>query len=325
MISRPGDDWLAPSQRRSALPRVLAPEVRCVVCDAVVARTYPLSNQPDIPYPTCMAVACRMVVSRHGEMGEAGFRHYLQMQARHTQHRAMVARDAALRKAAELEENAAAFSTLRASLPAVMEPPPLQLLLPTGPVHACRMTKQRRERYRAHLREIIAEAIHLAPMAAVATAGPASAPSNLAGNLCAMCGGGCCSRGGEKAYLSGQTMRRVMEAQPGVSGDDILEAYMARVPVHARTGSCINHTAHGCSLPKEMRSDVCNRFSCESLARLQAAQRGPEAVQAVLIVRRMQDHWRRNEVGVDNQINALVVLRASGARRFFRSKPAPLD
>ena len=266
-----------------------------------------------------------MVVSRQGEMGEAGFRHYLQMQARHTQHRAMVARDAALRKAAEVEENAAAFSTLRASLPAVLEPPPLQLLLPTGPVRASRMTKQRRERYRSHLREIIAEAIQIEPMAAVATVGPATARSNLAGNLCAMCGGGCCTRGGEKAYLSAQTMRRVMDAQPGVSAEAVVEAYMARVPVHTRSGSCINHTAHGCSLPKDMRSDVCNRFSCESLAKLQAAQRGPEAVQAVLIVRRTQDHWRRNEVGVDNQINALVVLRASGARRFFRAQPAQLD
>ena len=323
MSCRPGDNRFAPSERRSPMLRLHVPEARCVVCDAILARTYPVSNQLDVPYPTCQAVACRMVVSRQSEMGEAGFRHYLQMQARHTQYRALVARDAALRKAAELEENAAAFSVLRASLPAVVAQQALQLLLPTGPVRASRMTKQRRERYRAHLQEILDEAIYIEPMAAAATIGPPPAQSNLPGHLCAMCGGGCCTRGGEKAYLSAQTMRRFMDARPGVSGAEVVEAYMECVPAHTRAGSCINHTAHGCSLPKDMRSDVCNRFSCESLAKLQAAQRGPGAVQAVLIVRRKQDHWRRNEVGVDNQINALAVLHASGARRFFRANPAP--
>ena len=70
-----------------------------------------------------------------------------------------------------------------------------------------------------------------------------------------------------------------------------------------------------------MRSDICNRFSCESLATLQAAQRKPEVVHAVLIVRRKQDHWWRNEPVVDNAVNALAVLRET---RLTRISPSVL-
>lgn len=72
-----------------------------------------------------------------------------------------------------------------------------------------------------------------------------------------------------------------------------------------------------------MRSDICNRFSCESLARLQAAQRNPGTVHAVLIVRRKQDHWNRAEPGVDNAVNARAVLLETGVMRFARSALRP--
>lgn len=255
-----------------------------------------------------------MVTSRRAEMGEAGFRHYLQTQARHTQHRAALAQAALARKAAEVAENAAAFSALRKRVKAASEP--LALLLPTGPARASRVTPQRRARYRAHLMEMIAAAKSLdsAPPA-TATAG-AAGTSTMPGRLCALCGGGCCTRGGEKAYLSAETMRRFMDARPDLPDEKVAQAYLERVTDKAQTGSCINHTAQGCSLPKEMRSDICNRFSCESLAKLQAAQRGPEQVRVVVVVRRKQDHWRRAEPGVDNAVNALALLRETGAKRF---------
>ena len=99
----------------------------------------------------------------------------------------------------------------------------------------------------------------------------------------------------------------------------MVAAYLDRVGVKSQTGSCINHGAQGCSLPKEMRSDICNRFSCESLARLQASQRGANAVHVVLIVRRKQDHWHRAEPGLDNAVNAYALLHESGVRRFARA------
>ena len=137
--------------------------------------------------------------------------------------------------------------------------------------------------------------------------------------LCALCGGGCCTRGGDKAYLSAATLRRFMNAQPQLSTAEVAAAYLDRVSARTQTDSCINHTGQGCSLPSEMRSDICNRFSCESLARLQAAQRGPEAEHVMLIVRRKQDHWHRAEPGLDNAVTDYVVLRETGVQRVARS------
>lgn len=309
MSTSPG--FLA-TQAREAFPAHLK-TAHCVVCAAQLPLSFGIAQRDD-PYPTCQAVACRMVASRRAEMGEAGFRHYLQMQARHTQHRAALAQEALKRKADEVAENAAAFSALRKRVKVVSEP--LALLLPTGPARASRVTAQRRARYLAHLVEITAEAKNL-PAAQVAAVAPrAEGTSSMPGSLCALCRGGCCTRGGEKAYLSAETMRRFMDAQPEFSSDAVVAAYLDRVTKRAQTGSCINHTAQGCSLPKEMRSDICNRFSCESLATLQAAQRAPEQVAVVIVVRRKQDHWRRAEPGMDNAVNALALLRETGAKRF---------
>jgi hypothetical protein len=197
----------------------------------------------------------------------------------------------------------------------------LTLLVPTGPRRASRLAVTRRARYRAHLLAIIEEAASFeGPVAPLAASSPATDnASAMPGQLCALCGGGCCTKGGDEAYLSAATMRRFMNAHPDLSPEQVAAEYLGRMSDKTQTGSCINHTGQGCSLPTAMRSDTCNRFSCESLARLQAAQRAGDKVQAVLIVRRKQDHWWRNEPAVDNGVNALAVLREVGAKRFAPS------
>ena len=112
----------------------------CVVCDAVLPHRFSNGVQAHDRYPSCQAVACRMVVSRREEIGEAGFRHYLQMQARHKQHLAAVAQAVAARKSAEVEENAQGWFALRARLPAAPALETLSLLLPSGPRRASRVT-----------------------------------------------------------------------------------------------------------------------------------------------------------------------------------------
>ncbi len=292
---------------------------QCVVCASALPRSFGDDALANDPYPCCKAIACRMIVSRRDDMGDAGFRHYLQLQARHTQHRAAMTQLAMARKAAEAGENELAFDGLRRRLGAAPGQAPLRLLLPHGPRRANKLGALRRARYRAHLVDIIAEAalIGATPAGAIVVAAPAPAAplSTLPGQLCAMCGGGCCTRGGDKAYLSAETMRRVMDARPALSPDAVLAAYMERLVDRTQAGSCINHTGRGCSLPHDMRSDICNRFSCESLAKLQAAQRAPEAVHTVLVVRRKQDHWHRNEQAVDNAITGLAVVREAGTVR----------
>jgi hypothetical protein len=254
-----------------------------------------------------------MVVGRRADLGEAGFRHYLRIHVQQRQEQAALAAAAAARAQAEAAENAAAWTLLRARLPASRVEQPLHLLLPSGPRHARRLAIVRRSRYRDYLQDIVAEAAAGAPQGGE-LATPA-ATSSMPGQLCGLCGGGCCTRGGDHAYLNASSVRRFMDAQPQMSREDVVAAYIDRIPPATQSGSCINHTRDGCSLPREMRSDTCNRYACESLARLQAAQREENAVQVVLVVRRKQDQWLRTDPRLDNTVTGGGVLRESGTTR----------
>jgi hypothetical protein len=258
-----------------------------------------------------------MIVSRRREMSEPNFRHYLAMQVGQRQFIAAHGQATAARELAEARENGATWDALQARLADADGPEVLRLVLPTGPRRSVRPPDERHERYRLHLGRIIAEANAMAPGAEAGQSGAGSESSGagMAGRLCAFCGGGCCTLGGEQAYLGADTMRRFMDAHPALSNEEVLSAYLGRVAARTRSGSCINHTATGCTLPRAMRSDICNRFACEPLARLEAAARAAQPVQTVFIVRRKQDHWQRANPHLDNAVNACAVLRETGLRR----------
>jgi hypothetical protein len=295
--------WMAPSRQPP----------RCVVCETALHHAVATDC-----YPTCHAVACRMVVSRRASMGEAGFRHYLQLQAQQRQQLAARNTATATRRVAEAAENAHAWNALQQFVS--VQSDTMRLVLPSGPRRARPLALARRERYRAHLEAMAAEA------AAITADAPAegscdtevaatAAGSLLPGQLCGLCGGGCCTRGADHAYVSAVTLRRFMDAQPHLAAGEVVAAYLARLTGATQAGSCINHTRAGCSLPREMRSDICNRFACAPLAKVLTAQQGDPTVQVVLVLRRSSDHWRRADPALENKLNGAAVLRETGVQR----------
>lgn len=290
----------------------------CVVCGA------PLRAQPGThdAYPSCFAVACRMVVSRRADMSETNFRHYLRREAQYRREQAALVAASHARRSEETASNARTWTRLHAfaRLPAGAASVPLQLLLPSGPARARPLASARRARYRAHLLAVAKIAATLAPgtppagAAALSDPAPASdaaTPSPLPGRLCALCGGGCCTRGSDHAYLGAPTLRRFMDAHPVLSPEEVVAAYLERVTHNTQAGSCINHTRSGCSLPRAMRSDTCNDFACAALRQVQAAPRE----QVVLVVRRKRDQWTRERADLDNAVNGAAVLSETGVRR----------
>ncbi|MCV2355967.1 hypothetical protein LNV09_17635 [Paucibacter sp. B2R-40] len=242
-----------------------------------------------------------------------------------------------------MQQNVAAWGRLRQYLaPESSLLSLVQLVVPSGPRQASQVTAQRRQKYRDHLTKIIAEALNepepeaqrvSEPQPQQANSdGPSPASqtfaSKLPGRLCAFCGGGCCTRGGNEAYLTAATMRRVLAEQPKLqTSKRLLDCYLDRVPSKSQSGSCINHGPQGCSLSREMRSDICNNYACEALARLQYAQRQAEkstpqpAELAVLVLRRKQDNWLRGTLGLDNAIKAGAILSESGIEHLTASRP----
>lgn len=277
------------------------------------------------PYPMCFGIACRMIVSRRSDMGEAGFRHYLRLQARQAQDRQAQNRLLAARSMLEESENTRAWKSLRAGVPHGAAEP-LRVLLPSGPRRARKVSARRRARYQAHLENIVAAA-RLPMPALMPEPGPTQersaavmpnepdAHSTMPGRLCGVCGGGCCTPGGEHGYLTPADMRSILDKNPAFTNEAIVASYLDRVPGRSQAGSCINHTSGGCALPREMRSATCNRYACKSLATLQQAQLEPSGLNAVIVIQRRLDHWRRLDTSKENPLTAGAVLTEHDVRR----------
>lgn len=86
------------------------------------------------------------------------------------------------------------------------------------------------------------------------------------GQGCACCKGSCCQGGGfSHAYLTVEKLRRHMALHPEQSPRQVLAAYLSHVGERTYAGSCVYHQADGCSLPRDLRADLCNLFFCGAL------------------------------------------------------------
>ena len=104
---------------------------------------------------------------------------------------------------------------------------------------------------------------------------PSSPADALARAACASCRGLCCKHGEPHAFLRPATLRRYLRQNPGQTPAQALQAYLDLIPAESTAGSCIYHGRQGCTLPRGMRSDVCNRYLCDDLERLQKAGDAP--------------------------------------------------
>jgi hypothetical protein len=159
------------------------------------------------------------------------------------------------------------------------------VVLPAYSGKTVRGREERKESLRDYLQEQLAE---LSKKRRFRKSAPAEAEdvaldARSLERLCAACRGHCCRTGGEHAYLSPRTFKRVLEARPGLGGDALIELYLDHVPARSYARSCIFHTASGCALPRELRSETCNRFFCSGIdAMKQRASAHPE--RAILAV-----------------------------------------
>ncbi len=102
--------------------------------------------------------------------------------------------------------------------------------------------------------------------------------SRVFGAACANCGGQCCVRGGTHAYLDANAVWATAvqcesdeenQAVRKVSSQQVVAEYLQFVPEFSYEDSCVFHSEHGCTLPREMRSATCNRTICGGLVEIQ--------------------------------------------------------
>jgi len=175
-----------------------------------------------------------------------------------------------------------------------LDPYPEIAFLPANTQKLVPMTGERRREFSARL-TAIADEIENATGDETRRADVESAdtpdgrpPHELAGHACATCRGQCCRAGGNRAYLTPATFRRVLAQDPDLTLEDLQRAYLSRIPRESYEGSCIFHGRTGCKLPRDMRSNTCNDFLCADLRSLSAdpgEQRLAAAFDALRLVR----------------------------------------
>ncbi|MBL0938248.1 MAG: hypothetical protein IBJ03_05110 [Gemmatimonadaceae bacterium] len=130
-------------------------------------------------------------------------------------------------------------------------------------------SKRRHAKLLAHVREQLQESRKQSPeQIARHRAQPAELPADvgaLFGTACAACRGHCCRGGGEHAYLNERTMQEYRERHPSMSDEDIAEAYRSRLPARSQVPGCVYQGTKGCTLPRDMRSAICNSHLCHGL------------------------------------------------------------
>jgi hypothetical protein len=160
-------------------------------------------------------------------------------------------------------------------------------ILPANSDPVAPQDPSRRAHFTRHLAEI-AEAAVLGkarlPADPVEVESPADARASLSAGVCAACRGSCCRAGGDQAYLTEETMVRLLDAHPDWTLAQVMDAYLKHLPAEAVLDSCIYHSASGCGLPRDLRSSTCNRYLCGKLRNLQARlpENSPPPVLAVM-------------------------------------------
>jgi hypothetical protein len=160
------------------------------------------------------------------------------------------------------------------------------VIIPASDRWVTNLAQRRRGTFRDHVNRLIGEAGAGRAASCPSQVGPPAVPlpseaaepgvQAVLGRECAVCRGSGCRQGGNHAFLTVATIRRYMSQHPEHRPRDVLAAYLGRVGNKTFEGSCIVHQPGGCSLPRDMRSDTCNRFVCRSLTEFRQGLTGPD-------------------------------------------------
>jgi hypothetical protein len=166
----------------------------------------------------------------------------------------------------------------------------------------------RRQAYREHLESL---ATTIESGVDVGTAGTARSPdpdppaASVGATLCGFCAGRCCRLGADHhAFITADLLRRWLAENPGRRPADAVAQYMALLPHRHAENSCVNHGPEGCTLPRALRSDICNQFVCAPLSQVLRAS-DSEPPQTTLLAAMEGSH----------QITGVALLQPDGLRR----------
>ncbi len=126
----------------------------------------------------------------------------------------------------------------------------------------------RNQAFVAHLGNIVKQAFAIEPdEISQPNFSPNDEPEHpVISAACAICQGRCCRLGAKKnAFLLPQNIRHHRLRNADLTPDQILEVYIAALPDISVRDACVFQGSEGCTLPRDLRSDVCNSFLCRDV------------------------------------------------------------
>lgn len=308
-----------------------ANHARCEVCDNLISYSDYLLTK-DLDYSVCGAFDCKRIMAQKSQMKPQFFKSHLLFNKKIIKQRRQ--RDAARKKRIddiqkkEQIENEAVLKFILNEQPELEEDNTHLLVLPSGGSGESSPANERINDYIDHLKSIIKEAGNYSNASEVVFDEHHAAHDKnlivekrleknpdihrLSDKLCRMCKGGCCASGKEHAYLSVFSIRKYMDNNPELSSADVLDLYVSNISSKSINDSCINHTQNGCVLSRELRSDICNGYYCDSLKHYQSEAETRKSTLPVLVLQRSSTYWNRFDEGISNEIVNIALIADEG-------------
>ncbi|WP_157678294.1 hypothetical protein [Oleiphilus messinensis] len=309
-------------------------KVLCDICEAAI----PAQKLLRMPYsiengvrryekPVCDAHECQRLFERKASIPEYLFRKQVEFHRSVIQGRTQACEEykakIAAKQSTQNDENREI--ALQMVVAESLDPTEFPVLaLPTGPDKVSELTESRIAKYRKHLDTIVEKAFSVDAQEQIVTeAVPPSFKRHakmeerkkkhqdigvLNDQFCTTCKGGCCVSGNDHAYLSENTILRIRRANPDLEATDIVALYLDALDVNVMSSSCINHTAVGCALNRDLRSDICNQFFCEHIhAFSEQMIEDKSIVRGAIVVNRSQNLWDSENADESEIVATLVV------------------
>ena len=272
----------------------------------------------------CTSAECHNILKQKSVLPAAAFNLYLKnhQEAIKQRKQKTIAKQKQLEN--EHQENQLIFKAVSQQYSTDSTPIEHKVILPTARNQLAPLPEERVDEYLKYLRELIEEAEHYSSLAQVPfdnnqkandklkkqEAKYANQPrlKNTLDSLCMKCQGSCCASGGEHAYHSLFSIRRILDENPDLDGNSLLAFYQSRIQNTSVARGCVNQSDQGCVVPREFRADICNQFYCRSIALYDAEITSDEQLAPIVAIQRKHSLWNRGNGSDLNNVTSISLI-----------------
>ena len=272
----------------------------------------------------CASIECKNVLKQKDVLPPPAFNLYLKNHQTVIKQRKQKNKDKQKRAEFEQDENKQIFKAVSKQYNDSDLPIKHKVILPTAQNQMAPLAQERIDQYIEYLKEVIAEASQYNSLAEVPFDNNQKAHDKLLkqeakyakqprlkstlDSLCMRCQGSCCASGGEHAYHSVFSIRRILDENPEFNGDTLLKEYQSKLKDTSAARGCVNQSDQGCVVPRELRSDICNQFYCRSVAHYDEQITSDEQLTPIVAIQRKHSLWNRGYDGDINTVTSIALI-----------------